>query len=259
VEKAKERKLRLLKPKSFDYYVGMGILGKIGNSIIAVGNEKLINQQKISIPSIVKERKDSLEKMGKTVLYVAKDSKIIGLIAISDIIREEVFSALREVRKLGIGKIVLLTGDNERIAKAVADYLGITEYKANLLPQDKIEYVRGLQSKGKKVLMIGDGVNDTPALIQADVGIAMGSGTDVAIETSHVVLMRDDWYQIPVAIRIARKTFNTIKQNITFGIVFNIAGIVLASLGVLTPILAAAAQSLPDVVVFLNSSKLLKS
>jgi len=259
VEKAKERKVHLLKPKSFDYYVGMGVLGKIGNSIIAVGNEKLINKQKISIPSIVKERKDGLEKMGKTVLYVAKDSKIIGLIAISDVIREEIFSALQEVRKLGIGKIVLLTGDNERIAKAVADHLGITEYKANLLPQDKIEYVRGLQSKGKKALMIGDGVNDAPALIQADVGIAMGSGTDVAIETSHVVLMRDDWYQIPVAIRVARKTFNTIKQNITFGIVFNIAGIVLASLGVLTPILAAAAQSLPDVVVFLNSSKLLKS
>jgi len=259
VEKAKERKMRLLKPESFDYHVGMGIFGKIGNSVITVGNENLISKQKISVPSIVKERKDNLEKMGKTVLYVAKDSKIIGLIAISDIIREEVFSALQEVRRLGIGKIVLLTGDNERIAKAVADYLGITEYKANLLPQDKIEYVRGLQSKGKKVLMIGDGVNDAPALMQADVGIAMGSGTDVAIETSHVVLVRDDWNQIPVAIKIGRKTFNTIKQNITFGIIFNIAGIVLASIGILTPILAAAAQSLPDVAVFLNSSKLLKT
>jgi Cd2+/Zn2+-exporting ATPase/Cu+-exporting ATPase len=248
-----------LKLESFDYYVGRGVLGKIGNSTIAVGNENLISQLKISIPSIVKERKDDLEKMGKTVLYVAKDLKIIGLIAISDIVREEVFSALQEVGRLGIGKIVLLTGDNERIAKAVADYLGITEYKANLLPQDKIEYVRGLQSKGKKVLMIGDGVNDAPALMQANVGIAMGSGTDVAIETSHVVLMRDDWSQIPAAIRIARKTFNTIKQNITFGIIFNIAGIVLASIGTLTPILAAAAQSLPDVAVFLNSSKLLKS
>lgn len=153
---------------------------------------------------------------------------------------------------------MLLTGDNERIAEATARYLGITEYKANLLSQDKIDYIKQLQSKGNKVLMIGDGVNVAPALAQADVGIAIDSGTDVSIETSNVILMQDDWNQIPHAVKIERRTFSTIKQNIAFGIIFNALGIALSSVGILTSILAAAAQLLPDVAVFLNSSRILK-
>jgi Cd2+/Zn2+-exporting ATPase/Cu+-exporting ATPase len=258
LEKAKEKKAQLLKPKSFYYHVGKGISGKVRNSIIAIGNEKLMEYLKVRIPSKISRIKKEFEKMGKTALYVSKDYKIIGVIAISDLIRKEVFSTLKEVEKLGIKRIVLLTGDNEERAKAVANYLHVTEYKANLLPQEKVEYVKKLQSEGRRVLMIGDGVNDAPALMQADVGIAMGSGTDVAIDTSQVILMKDDLSKIPTAIRTARKAFRIIKQNIVFGIIFNISGILLASIGILTPILAAAAQSLPDVVVFLNSSRLLK-
>ncbi|MFX0091797.1 MAG: heavy metal translocating P-type ATPase [Candidatus Hodarchaeota archaeon] len=259
VEKTKDNNIQLLKPEYFEYVVGRGIFGRIQTNMIIVGNEQLLTQQKIDLPSSVKKAKEDLEKLGKSVIHVAKDDEIIGLIATSDVVRQEVYSALQEIRNLGIERIILLTGDNERIAKSTADYLDIDQYEANLLPQDKINYIKQLQSNDQKVLMIGDGVNDAPALAQADVGIAMGSGTDVAIETSNVVLMQDDWRQIPKAIKIGRKTFSTIKQNIVFGILFNIAGISLASAGILTPILAAMAQSLPDVLVFLNSSRLLRS
>lgn len=182
-----------------------------------------------------------------------------GLIAVTNTLREEVPRAVERLRKLGIKHIVLLTGDNEWIAKAVAQRLGISEYRASMLPEDKIEYVKTLQARGLSVAMIGDGVNDAPALAQADVGIAMGAvGTDVAIEAAHVVLMQDNWDQIPEAIKIGRRARNTIKQNITFGILFDLIGMSLASIGIIGPVLGAALESLPDVFVFLNSSKLLR-
>jgi Cd2+/Zn2+-exporting ATPase/Cu+-exporting ATPase len=152
----------------------------------------------------------------------------------------------------------LLTGDNERVASALAQQLNV-EYHAEMLPENKIEFVRHLQKAGHHVAMIGDGINDAPALAQADVGIAMGvAGTDVAMEAAHIALMTDDWNQIPTALALARRTLRTIQQNIAFGLMFNVAGLSLASLGILTPVMAAAAQSLPDVAVFVNSSKLLR-
>ncbi|MFX1250944.1 MAG: heavy metal translocating P-type ATPase [Promethearchaeota archaeon] len=259
ITKAKNKDIPVLKVEDFRYEVGKGVIGTIHSEIIAVGNDQLMNVEDIPLPPSIKSIKSDLEQTGKSVMYVAKNNKILGLLASSDVIREDVSAALQEVRKLGIKQIILLTGDNERIAKAITDYLDIDQYQAELLPQDKIDYIKRLQRNDHKVLMIGDGVNDAPALAQADVGIAMGSGTDVAIETSNVVLMQDDWNQIPAAIKIGRRTFRTIKQNITFGILFNVAGILLASVGILTPILAAMAQSLPDVLVFLNSSKLLRN
>ncbi|MFX1537169.1 MAG: heavy metal translocating P-type ATPase [Promethearchaeota archaeon] len=259
ITEAKNKNTPLLKTEEFRYEVGKGVIGKIHSDIIVVGNDQLMNFENISLLASVESIKDNLEQTGKSVMYIAKNNEIIGLIASSDVIRQEVSTALKEIRKLGIKQIILLTGDNERIAKATTEYLDIDQYQADLLPQDKIDYIKRLQLNDHKVLMIGDGVNDAPALAQADVGIAMGSGTDVAIETSNVVLMQDDWNRIPTAIKIGRRTFRTIKQNITFGILFNIAGILLASVGILTPVLAAMAQSLPDVLVFLNSSKLLRN
>jgi Cd2+/Zn2+-exporting ATPase/Cu+-exporting ATPase len=162
------------------------------------------------------------------------------------------------VRRLGVTRIELLTGDNERVAAAVAAELGV-DYRANLLPEDKIAVVREEQAKGHVVVMVGDGVNDAPALAQANVGIAMGvAGTPVAIEAAHVALMREDWSLIPELFRIARRTMRIVKLNIAFTAVYNLVGLSLAALGILPPALAAAAQSLPDIGIMANSSRLLR-
>lgn len=172
--------------------------------------------------------------------------------------RDEVPAALERLRRMGIRRLVLLSGDNARVACALAQQLGV-ECRAEMLPEDKIEFVRELQRAGHCVAMIGDGINDAPALAQANVGIAMGvAGTDVSLEAAHIALMTDDWSHIPVAVYLARRTFRTIQQNVAFGLLFNVVGLTLASLGILTPVMAAAAQSLPDVAVFVNSSRLLK-
>jgi Cd2+/Zn2+-exporting ATPase/Cu+-exporting ATPase len=152
----------------------------------------------------------------------------------------------------------LLTGDNERTAAALAEQLGVG-YRANLLPEDKIAVVKAYQAQGHTVVMVGDGVNDAPALAQADVGIAMGAaGTDIAIEAAHVALMREDWTLIPQVLRIARRTLNVVKMNIAFTALYNLIGLSLAAFGFLPPILAAAAQSLPDLGILANSSRLLR-
>jgi len=154
--------------------------------------------------------------------------------------------------------IELLTGDNERTAAALAEQLGIA-YRANLLPENKIAVVKDYQAKGHTVVMVGDGVNDAPALAQANIGIAMGAaGTDIAIEAAHIALMRDDWMLVPEVIRIARRTMGVVKMNFVFRALYNVVGLVLAALGILPPVLAAAAQSLPDVGILANSARLLR-
>ena len=154
--------------------------------------------------------------------------------------------------------MVLMTGDNEMAASAVANSLGIAEFKANLQPEHKIAEVRRLQAEGHRILMIGDGINDAPALAQADVGMAMGRhGSDIAIEASHVTLMKDDWKTVPQAIKTGGRTYGTIKQNIVMGIATNAVAMGLASIGVLTPVFAAAAQAVPDVLISLNAARLL--
>lgn len=252
--------LTVPEPERFEVLPGRGIVGRTGGELIALGNRLLMGAKAVEIPAEAHRQAEALESQGKTVLFLAREAKVVGLIAVADVIRDEVPQAIQELKGLGIKHLMLLTGDNERTASAIAERLGIPEYKANLLPQDKIEEVKRLQGQGRKVAMIGDGINDAPALAQADVGIAMGvAGTDVALEAATVALMRDDWSQVPQAIRVGRRTFRTIKQNLAFGVLFNVIGITLASIGILTPVLAAAAQSLPDVAVFLNSSKLLRA
>jgi Cd2+/Zn2+-exporting ATPase/Cu+-exporting ATPase len=152
----------------------------------------------------------------------------------------------------------LLTGDNERTASALAEKLAV-EHRANLLPENKIEVVREYQAKGLVVVMIGDGVNDAPALAQADIGIAMGAvGTDIAIEAAHIVLMREDWNLVPDLFRIAKRTMKIVRMNLLFTTIYNVVGLSLAALGLLPPVLAAAAQSLPDIGIMGNSARLLK-
>jgi P-type Cu+ transporter len=249
---AKERGLTLSQPQQFEAIPGRGVRARILGMTMTVGNASLMQEQ---APAQVQQ---FLESIGKTLLYVERDGKLIGLLAASDTIRPEVPAALSRLRGLGIKHIELLTGDTEASAAVQAEVLGIT-YQAHLLPEDKIRVVKEYQEEGRTVVMVGDGVNDAPALAQADVGIAMGvMGTDIALEAAHAALMREDWNLVPDLFLIARRTMRVVKTNLSFTILYNLVGLTLAAFGVLPPILAAAAQSLPDLGILANSSRLLR-
>jgi P-type Cu+ transporter len=248
---AKEQALSLKEPEHFESIPGIGIRSRIGGKMITVGSHRITPNAK-NLESTLQ-----LQEQGKTLLFVAQNEELIGVLGATDTIREEVPSALAELRSLGVRQIELLTGDNEKTAAALAQQLGV-QYRANLLPEDKIAIVQEYQAKGHTVAMVGDGVNDAPALAQANVGIAMGAaGTDIAIEAAHIALMRDDWRLIPDVLRIARRTLRVVKSNIAFTAVYNLLGLALAAFGLLPPIFAAAAQSLPDLAILGNSSRLI--
>lgn len=250
--------LTLAEPEGFDMIVGKGVTARFDGTEYALGNSRLLEERGIQVTPEVTEQLTALEAEGKTTLLLADEKQTLGLIAVADVVRPEVPRAMDELRALGIRNIVLLTGDNSRVARALANQLGI-EFKADLLPEDKVAEVKRLQALGHRIAMVGDGINDAPALAQADVGIAMGrAGSDIAIEAADVALMRDDWSQVPQAIKIARRAFRTIKQNLALSVAYNIGGMTLAALGILSPVLAAAAQSLPDLFILGNSSRLLR-
>jgi len=244
-------------PEKFEVIPGEGIMARLNGKELFLGNRKLMEAKGVMFSGELLGRAAALENEGKTTILLAEGSAPLGVIAVADTLREEVPQAFAELKRLGINNLLLLTGDNRRVASALAEKLGV-KYEAELLPEQKIAKVKQLQASGKRVAMVGDGINDAPALAQADVGIAMGAaGSDVAIETAHVALMRDDWRLVPEAIRTGRRTFATIQQNLAFALVYNIVGVGLAAIGWLPPVWAAAAQSLPDVVIMLNSSRLL--
>jgi Cd2+/Zn2+-exporting ATPase/Cu+-exporting ATPase len=252
------RGLALAAPERFEVLPGEGVVARVGEVEAACGNERLMERRGVKVLRSVADQVHALEAQGRTVLCVAENEMLVGLIGVADTLRPEVPEALTWLRALGIRSFLLLTGDNERVARALAAQLGV-DYRAECLPEKKIEVIKQLQSKGAVIAMVGDGINDAPALAQADVGIAMGvAGTDAAIEAAHVALMRDDWRLIPEAVQIGRRAFATIKQNLWFTAAYNVIGILLAAVGWLPPIAAAAAQSLPDVAVMLNSSRLLR-
>jgi Cu+-exporting ATPase len=219
---------------------------------VAVGGPRLV----ADMPADPRVRE--LADEGKTLLAVTLDDTLVGVLAAADTLRPEIPTALVELRRLGLERVELLTGDNERTAAALAGRLAIP-YRADLLPEGKIAVVQAYQARGHRVVMVGDGVNDAPALAQADVGIAMGAaGSDIAIEAAHIALMRDDWTLVPHAVRIARRTARAIKLNIGFTAGYNAVGLSLASAGILPLMLAAAAQSMPDLGILANSSRLLR-
>ncbi len=249
---ARDRGLTLLEPQHFEAIPGRGVRARILGKTMTIGNASLMQEQ---APALVQQ---ALEQQGKTLLFVWQEEKLIGVLAACDPIREEVPATLSRLRELGIKQIEVLTGDTERSAAAQAQALGIT-YQAHLLPEDKIRVVKAYQEEGRIVVMVGDGVNDAPALAQADVGIAMGvMGTDIALEAAHAALMREDWHLVPDLFTIAQRTMRVVKMNLTFTILYNLVGLSLAAFGILPPILAAAAQSLPDLGILANSSRLLR-
>ncbi|MEW6240175.1 MAG: cation-translocating P-type ATPase [Chloroflexota bacterium] len=270
----RSRHLRVDDASAFESAAGFGVRAQVGGRSVKVGSARHVGQVversdgrvvgeasgqvvEWSDGRVVGESVAQLESEGKTLLFVEVDGALAGVLAAADTLREDVPAALNEMRKLGIKKIELLTGDNERTASALAKKLGV-DFRADLLPEQKIEAVKQYQREGRTVVMVGDGVNDAPALAQADVGIAMSGGTDIAVEAGHIALLRADWSLVPEALRIAQQTLRVVKGNIGFTLLYNLFGLSMAALGFLPPIFAAALQSLPDVGILLNSSRLLK-
>ena len=248
---AQDENISLKDTTDFESIPGMGIRAKVNGSIIEVGNRRLISSAD-KLPMVAE-----LESQGKTLLFLSQNNQCIGILAASDTLRSEVPISLAKLNSLGIKHIELLTGDNESTASELAKQLGI-KYRANLLPENKIQIVKEYQSKGHIVVMIGDGVNDAPALAQANVGIAMGkAGTDIAIEAAHIALLREDWNLIPEVLQIAHRTMKIVKMNLALTAIYNIVGLSLAAFGFLPPVYAAAAQSIPDIGILTNSARLL--
>ena len=249
---AHQRGLDLLEPESFQAIPGEGVMAILQDKVVKVGSRRMLPAG-ASAPEA-----EELERQGKTLLWIVEGDELVGILSAADRLRPEIQNAFAEIHSLGIRKIELLTGDNEKTASLLANRLNI-QYRANLLPEDKIAIVKRYQQEGHVVVMVGDGVNDAPALAQADIGIAMGAaGSDVAIEAAHIALMREDWNLVPEVMKIARRTMRVVKMNIAFTTVYNLLGLSLAAFGFLPPILAAAAQSLPDIGILANSARLLK-
>ncbi len=255
VNEAKSRKAAISKVASFKNIPGKGVTGKVGSALYSVGSFRLFG--KITGKALSVSQK--LEDEGKTAMFVGKGKAIIGIIAVADDVKQTSKQTISELSKLGI-ESYLLTGDNERTANAIAKKAGISFCFARVLPEQKAEYVKKLQAQGKTVAMVGDGVNDAPALAAANIGIAMGSGTDVAMESGSVVLMRSDPMDVPRSIKLGRATMNKIKQNMFWALIYNVigipiaAGVLYSSTGwLLSPIMAGGAMALSSVSVVTNA------
>lgn len=261
VSRAKEKSLSLLPVEDFKSMTGKGVIGKIAGKTIAVGNQKLCSDLKIDL-SIASEKTESLRQQGQTVLYLAIDEKLAGVLAVSDVIKTSTKEAIEMLHKEGI-RIVMVTGDNKTTASAVGQALGIDEIEAEVLPENKNKIIKDLQAEGRIVAMAGDGINDAPALAQANVGIAMGTGTDIAIESAGITLVKGDLRGIARARKLSHATMRNIKQNLWFAFIYNTLGVPIAA-GVLypvfglllSPIIASAAMTLSSVSVIMNSLRL---
>jgi len=261
VKGAKEKELEILKIDKFRAIPGHGIEVYINGKQIFLGNRKLMVEMGIE-PGEFEKISDRLAEEGKTPMYISMEGKLAGIIAVADVLKESSKRAIEKLHSMGI-EVVMITGDNRRTAEAIAKQVGIDRVLSEVLPQDKANEVKKLQSEGKKVAMVGDGINDAPALAVADVGIAIGSGTDVAMESADIVLMRSDLMDVPTAIQLSKKTIKNIKENLFWAFAYNSAGIPIAA-GVLylfggpllNPIIAAGAMSFSSVSVLLNALRL---
>ena len=251
LKRAEEVGLKIDEPSGFEALPGLGVKAFIDNIEILVGNHTLFVKEGLSFEGY-KEAAEQLSKQGKTVIYVAASHKVIGLVAVADTLKEGAKDAVEELKTLGM-KVLMLTGDYRRTAEAVARELGVDGFVAEVLPADKASVIKKLQEEGRVVAMVGDGVNDAPALAQADVGIAIGSGTDVAVEAAGIVLIKDDPRDVAEAIKLSRRTLRKIRQNLFWAFAYNTAFIPVAALGLLSPVFAAIAMSLSSSSVVANS------
>jgi len=241
----------------FEMLFGRGVKARHGSAVYEVSNRKALDALMVGSGD-AEDFFDQNEKLGRTTMVVIKDGAILGGIAVADVMRDGIADTVSKLRKIGIKRVILLTGDNEATAKAICDEAGITEYEANLLPDEKFKVIEKLRSGGERVAMVGDGVNDAPALAVSDVGIAMGViGTDVAIEASSIALMSDDIAMLPANFSLCRAANKVIIQNIVvFAFLVNLIGIVFSAMGYINPIMAAVIHNAASILVVLNSSRL---
>jgi Cu+-exporting ATPase len=233
VRRAEERGIELEESEGFDTFGGKGVTARVAGKELLIGNRVLFEERAILYPEEVEEQVVHLEKEGKTVILIARDSKMSGIIAIADTLKETAKEAIKAFKDMGLN-VVMITGDNARTAHAIAEHIGIERVLAEVLPQDKAEEVKKLQETGEVVAFVGDGINDAPALAQADVGIAIGSGTDVAIESGAIVLIKDDLMDAVSAVQLSKKVMSRIKQNLFWAFAYNTALIPMAA-GILYP------------------------
>ncbi|MBI4005334.1 MAG: heavy metal translocating P-type ATPase [Gammaproteobacteria bacterium] len=254
VRGARHRNLTLGKVDSFEAVAGHGIKGTLNGVHVLLGNRRHLKKEGVD-PALAEDAMIRLESEGKTAMLVASNKTLAGVIAVADTLKPEAKDTIAELQAEGI-EVVMLTGDNRRTAEAIGRELGITRVIAEVLPSDKARVIQDLQKDGKAVAMVGDGVNDAPALATAQIGIAIGSGSDVAKETGGIILVRDDVRDVVAAIRLSRATMRKIKQNLFWAFIYNTLGIPVAALGLLNPIIAAAAMALSSLSVIVNSALL---
>jgi len=257
LRKAKEENLELYKAVEFEAVTGRGVKAKIGLSpqkFVLVGNRKLMEEEGIDRKSLEDDLK-RLEKEAKTAMLVSVKGQIAGAVAVADTLKEDSVLAIRELERMGL-KTTMLTGDNRRTAEAIAKKVGISRVLAEVLPDQKVKEIQKLQENGETVAMVGDGINDAPALTAANVGIAIGTGTDIAIESADVTLVRGDLSSVVTAIKLSRKTFSKIKQNLFWAFFYNTVALPIAMLGLAHPVLAEIAMATSSVTVVTNANLL---
>jgi Cu2+-exporting ATPase len=259
---AKAKAVSLIEVKDFEAISGKGVIGTVTNKKVALGNKKLMEQVNVSVSEELENKITAEQKLGKTVSYISVDGIAVGFVSITDAIKATSIEAIKELMRQGV-EVIMLTGDNENTAKAVATQLNLSSFKASCLPEDKLNEIKRLQSEGKIVAMAGDGINDAPALAQADIGIAMGTGTDVAIESAKITLVKGDLQGIVKAKNLSHAVMRNIKQNLFFAFFYNVLGIPIAAgvlypfFGVLlSPMIAALAMSFSSVSVIANALRL---
>ncbi len=254
VRAAKEKGIEVKDAESFEAVPGHGIRVVIDGKDVLVGNRRLMQINGIDTAHL-EQNIQTLETHGKTAILVAANKAIMGIIAVADTLKENSAEAVADLKKIGV-ETIMLTGDNERTAKAIAMQVGIDRVIANVLPGEKADVIKKLQAEGKVVAMVGDGINDAPALAQSDIGIAVGSGSDVAKETGGIVLIKDDLRDVVAGIKLSKATMKKIKQNMFWALGYNTAAIPIAAVGLLNPIIAAAAMAISSLSVVANSALL---
>lgn len=255
VGEARRRKSTLLQADGFEAVTGRGVRGTLNGSEVLVGTDALLDAAGIELEPVLVESKRELEDQAKTVMWVARDGAAIGLIGVADRLKPDSVAAIGLLASMGF-RTAMITGDNERTAEAIAREVGIDRVIANVMPGDKADEIRRLQASGEAVAMIGDGINDAPALTQADVGIAIGTGTDVAIEAGDIVLVQGELLAVVKAVKLSQATFRKIRQNLFWGFFYNVVMIPLAIFGALHPVLAEIAMAFSSINVVTNSRRL---